>query len=125
MAMAAEPLNQAAAARHERTVERAERALGDLDSEGAQISFQGVARRAGVSCQWLYTQPALRAQIEQLRDRGPSRADGVPTRQRATEASLRQRLETLRAENQRLREENASLKTELAIAYGQRRASNA
>ena len=123
--MAAEPLNQAAAARHERTVERAERALGDLDSEGAKISFQGVARRAGVSRQWLYTQPALRAQIEQLRDRAPSRTDGVPPRQRATEASLRQRLATLRAENQRLREENASLKTELAIAYGQRRASNA
>jgi chaperonin cofactor prefoldin len=38
-----------------------------------------------------------------------------------TDASLRQRLETLRAENQRLREENASLKAELALAYGQQR----
>src|SRR5215218_7960101 len=123
--MAAEPLNQAAAARHQRTVERAERALRDLDAEGAAISFQSVAKRAGVSRQWLYTQPAIRAEIEQLRDRGPSRTDGVPTRQRATEASLRQRLEMLRAENQRLRQENAGLKTELAIAYGQRRASNA
>jgi cell division protein FtsB len=34
---------------------------------------------------------------------------------------LRQRLEALRAENQRLREENHSLKAELAIAYGQQR----
>ena len=40
--------------------------------------------------------------------------DGIPARQRATEASLRQRLETPRAENQRLRQENADLKTELA-----------
>src|SRR5215211_816640 len=119
--MAAEPLNQAAAARHQRAVERAERALRDLDTEGAAISFQAVARRAGVSRQWLYTQPALRAEIERLRERTPTRSDGVPSRQRATEASLRQRLETLRAENQRLREENAGLKTELAIAYGQRR----
>jgi hypothetical protein len=120
--MAAEPLNLAAAARHQRTVERAEQALRDLDAEGAQISFQSVARRAGVSRQWLYTQPALRTEIERLRDRAPARADGVPARQRATEASLRQRLETLRAENQRLREENTPLRAELAIAYGSRRA---
>lgn len=66
-------------------------------------------------------QPALRAQIEQLRDRAPVPTSAVPTRQRATEASLRQRVETLRAENQRLREENTSLKIELAIAYGQQR----
>jgi Family of unknown function (DUF6262) len=121
MQMAAEPLTQAAAARHRRAVERAERALRDLDAEGSAVSFQAVARRAGVSRQWLYTQPALRAEIEQLRDRARARTDGVPARQRATEASLRQRLDTLRAENRRLREENASLRTELAIAYGQRR----
>jgi len=120
--MAAEPLTQAAAARHRRAVERAEQALRDLDAEGAAISFQAVARRAGVSRQWLYTQPALRVEIEQLRDRAPSQAaDGITARQRATDASLRQRLETVRAENQRLRQENASLKTELAIAYGHQR----
>jgi transposase-like protein len=119
--MAAEPLTQAAAARHQRAVERAERALRDLDGEGAQISFQSVARRAGVSRQWLYTQPELRTEIERLRDRGRARPEGVPSQQRATEASLRQRIETLRAENQRLREENTILKTELAIAYGRQR----
>ncbi len=117
---AAEPLAQAAADRHQRTVERAERALRHLDREGAQISFQSVARRAGVSRQWLYTQPALRGEIERLRDRRPAEAS-IPARQRASEASLRQRVESLRAENQRLREENADLKTELAIAYGQQR----
>lgn len=120
--MAAEPLNQVAAARHRRAVERAERALRDLDTEGARVSFQSVARRAGVSRQWLYTQPSLRQEIEALRDREPARADRVPARQRTSEASLRQRLETLRAENRRLREENSGLKTELAIAYGRQRA---
>ena len=102
-------------------MERAERTLRDLDAEGAQISFQSVARRAGVSRQWLYTQPALRAEIERLRDRVSAHANGIPTRQRATEASLRQRLESVRTENQRLRAENATLKNELAIAYGQQR----
>jgi hypothetical protein len=122
--MAAEPLSEAAAGRHRRAVERAERAVRELDAEGAAVTFQSVARRAGVSRQWLYTQPALRAQIERLRDRPTPVADGVPARQRATEASLRQRLETLRAENQRLREDNARLKTELALAYGRRRHAN-
>jgi Family of unknown function (DUF6262) len=123
--MAAEPLNQAAAARHRRAVENAEQALRQLDAEGATITFQSIAKLAGVSRQWLYTQPALRAQIERLRDRAPATNDGVPARQRASEASLRQRLEALRAENQRLREENANLKTELAIAYGQQRIATA
>ncbi|MFN2466553.1 MAG: DUF6262 family protein, partial [Gaiellaceae bacterium] len=88
---------------------------------GAPITFQDVARRAGVSRQWLYTHPALRAEIERLRDRPRAVSAGVPARERATEASLRQRLETLRAENQRLRQENSELKAELAIAYGHQR----
>ncbi len=81
--MAAEPLTKASAARHHRAVQRAERALRDLDADGAAVSFQSVARRAGVSRQWLYTQPALRSEIEQLRDRAPARAGGIPARQRA------------------------------------------
>lgn len=63
------------------------------------------------------------SRIQRLQDRASTTTAGVPARQRATEASLRQRLETLRAENQRLREENTGLKTQLAIAYGRRRAS--
>lgn len=118
--MAAEALTQAAAERHRRAVERAERALRELDAEGAPVTFQAVARRAGVSRQWLYTQPVLRDEIERLRDRAPD-VIGIPGRQRATEASLRQRLESLRFENQRLRQENAQLKAELAIAYGHQR----
>jgi hypothetical protein len=119
--MAAEPLNEAAATRHRRAMERADRALRELDVEGAAVSFQSVARRAKVSRQWLYTQPDLRARIEALRDRGPARRDEVPTRERASEASLRQHVASLRAENQRLRAENADLKAELAIAYGRQR----
>ncbi len=103
--MPADPLTQAAAARRARTLARAEQALGELEAEGAAMSFQAVAHRAGVSRQWLYTQPRLRARIEQLRDRAPATALGVPAGQRASEASLRQRLESTRAENQRLRKE--------------------
>ena len=123
--MATEPLNQAAAARHQRAVQHAKRALRELDAEDAAISFQSVARRGGVSRQWLYTQPELREAIEARRDGATARTNPIPARQRATEASLRQRVESLRAENQRLRDENRDLKAELAIVYGQLRAGQA
>lgn len=113
-------LQLAAARKRVETLARATEALQTMASEGAEISFQQVARRAQVSRQWLYAQPELRAQIEDLRQR-PRR--GVPARERSSEASLHQRLRTLIDENQRLRDENRDLKRELAIAYGQQRAT--
>jgi Family of unknown function (DUF6262)/Basic region leucine zipper len=117
-------LTAAAQRKRERALERAHAALRDLDQDGKSISFQAVARRAGVSRQWLYTQPELRAEIERLRTRDSPAAPRVPDTERAREASLRQRNTTLLAENRRLRDQIAELKTELAMAYGQRRAAN-
>ena len=59
------------------------------------ITFDSVAREAGVSRSWLYAQPDLRAQIEQLRARNHQRpaTAAPPERQRATDASLLRRLE--------------------------------
>lgn len=100
------------------TIARATSALSELAAEGVEISFQQVASRAGVSRQWLYGEPALRAQIEELRERP---RHGVPARERSTEASLHQRLRTLIDENRALRDEVRDLKHELAIAYGTHR----
>jgi hypothetical protein len=72
-----------------------------------------------VSRQWLYGQPELRVQIEQLRGR-PGR--GVPTQQRSSEASLQQRLRTVLDDNAALRDQVRELKLELALAYGAQRA---
>jgi len=114
----------AAQRKREHALERAHAALRDLDQRGETISFQAVARRAGVSRQWLYTQPELRAEIERLRTHDSPAAPRVPHAERAREASLRQRNTTMLAENRRLRDQIAELKTELAIAYGQQRAAN-
>jgi len=123
--MAAEPLAVAAARRHDETLRRALDALAALDADGLAVSFQAVARRAGVSRQWLYTQPELRARIEQLRGRRPSGTPtAVPDDQRARERSLRQRNETLLIDNRRLRAENQTLRDELAVLYGQLRAGD-
>jgi hypothetical protein len=114
------PLAAAAARKHSAALDRAAGALRGLDASGQTISFQALARAAGVSRQWLYTQPELRAEIERLRDRRPT-AGGVPGAQRASEASLRQRNTALLEENARLRAENTQLKDELALVYGEQR----
>jgi hypothetical protein len=72
-----------------------------------------------VSRQWLYQQPDLRREIDQLRT--TSQPAAAPAGQRATEASLRQRNRSLLDENHRLRGETDELRAELALAYGQRR----
>jgi Family of unknown function (DUF6262) len=122
--MAAEaptPIAAAAARKRDAALARANAAVRDLDHAGAAINFQTVARAAGVSRQWLYEQPDLRREVERLRRVGRDTAPGVPTAQRATEASLRQRVRSLLDENHRLRGETAELRAELAIAYGHQR----
>jgi hypothetical protein len=116
----------AAAAQRKRdaALGRARTALRELDDRGAAITFQAVARHAKVSRQWLYQQPDLRAEISRLRALERDRPTDGPGRERSTEASLRSRVQSLLDENQRLRAENADLKTELAIAYGHHRADS-
>ena len=114
-------LRAAAARKRELATSRARATLRELDQRGADITFQSVARHAGVSRQWLYEQPELRAEIERLRAAVGQRATAIPAGERASDASLRQRVAMLAAENRRLREENQAIKAELALAYGARR----
>jgi len=117
-------LADAAERRHDHAVTRARNAIRDLDRHGDRISFQSVARRAGVSRQFLYSVHELRGEIERLRSAGLS-ADpvGLPAAQRSSEVSLKARNQTLLDENRRLREEIAGLRDELAGAWGELRAA--
>jgi Family of unknown function (DUF6262) len=115
------PLALAAARKHDATVARAGAALRELDRAGGAINFQAVARAAGVSRRWLYQQADLRREIEQLRTTSANTAPAVPGDQRATDASLRQRIRSLLDENHRLRDKSDELRAELALAYGERR----
>ena len=111
-------LREAAAARSLGAAERARRALVDLDRQGETITFVGVAARASVSRQFLYSQPDLRAEIERLRgqqQRAPAR---LSVRERASDESIRFRLSAALDENKRSREELAALREELALAHG-------
>jgi hypothetical protein len=101
---------------------RAVRTLRRLDGAGRPVSFDTVAREARVSRSWLYGQADLRAEIVRLRARSGnllSMSPPVPVRQRASEASLRRRLEAANQQLGRLRAENQRLREELAVALGE------
>jgi hypothetical protein len=115
-------LAEAADRRSERAVERARRAIRRLDKAGEPVSFQSVAREAGVSRQFLYGHAQLRGEIERLRAAHLEAAEVIPPAQRASEASLKTRNQTLLDENRRLREQVDGLREELAGAWGEVRA---
>ncbi|MGW7691265.1 DUF6262 family protein [Streptomyces asiaticus] len=118
------PLIAAAHKRHELTRAKAIQALRELNRTGAPVSFECVARRAGVSRSWLYGQPDVRAEIERLRDatrRSPS--PPIPAAERSSDASLHARLEAALERNRQLTEENQRLRRQLAHALGDQRAS--
>jgi hypothetical protein len=78
-------LIQAARQRGQATPQRAIQALRDLAAASTPVTFQTVARAAGMSRSWLYGQPDLRAELERLRApsaRAPS-SPPIPARQRA------------------------------------------
>jgi Family of unknown function (DUF6262) len=120
-----DPLSEAAARRHELTRSRTVQALRELDRSGAPVTFAGVARSAGVSRSWLYTQPDISSQIRQIRQNTSSAgsAAAVPASQRTTDASLRARLAAALDRNKQLAGENARLRRQLARALGDQRSA--
>lgn len=119
-------LRAAARKRSTDTRQKAIKALRRLDSSGAPITFDTVAREAGVSRSWLYTQTDLRAEIERLRrrHRTASPAPVVPDRQRASDASLLRRLEAATERIRRLEHDNRELRDSLTEALGQQRTAH-
>ena len=115
-------LTTAARQRHEYTRAKTIAAMHELDRAGAVLTFQSVARHAGVSRSWIYTQADIKDEIRRLRDQRqhqPSAA--IPAQQRASDDSLRQRLELANRRNRELADENQRLRRQLAHALGQLR----
>ena len=106
-----------AAATHKRAVSTLRR----MDKAGLPITFDAVAREAGVSRSWLYNQPDLRTEVERLRARPhpPTPHAPVPDRQRASDPSLLQRLAAATERIKHLQAENTQLREALAHALGQ------
>jgi len=76
-----------------------------------------------VSRAWIYTQPGLRDQVERMQRGHPP--GSPPARQagcRASDESLRRRLELAHQKITQLRAENQQLRRDLETAHGQLRA---
>jgi hypothetical protein len=116
-------LNIATRHRTEVTRERARAALRHLDANGSVVTFTAVAAVADVSRSLLYRDPELRAEIDRLRTRGPHGQNRPPAAERASEASLHQRLATALEDNRSLRQENQLLREQVAVLLGQQRAT--
>ena len=123
--MRAEPgaaLAESARRRHQAALDRARRVVLAAEASGEPVTYANIAAAAGVSRSWLYTQPEIRAAIERLRvDNGRSAAGPVPTRQRASAASLVRRLEAAHRRNRELSREVTELRDQLAAAHGELR----
>jgi hypothetical protein len=111
----------AAYRRSQEAQQRAAAALRRMATAGLPVSFDTVAREAGVSRSWLYTQPQLRAEIERLRQRQRSSRRIVPEPQRASDASVRTRLTVAHERVRELQADNRRLRTALAEALGTNR----
>ena len=99
---------------------RARKTLRGLGNAGIPVSFAAVASAAGVSRQFLYTQPELREEIERLRSDRQAEPR-LPARNGRNDDGIRVRLRAALEDNQRLREEIRLLREELAIAHGHAR----
>lgn len=116
---ATERLSAAARRKHELTTARAITALRECEASGEPVTFTTIAAKAGVSRAWLYTQPAIRQSVDQLREltaRAPELP--VPARQRTSEAGLLRRLESAHRRNATLTDEVQRLREQLAAAHG-------
>jgi hypothetical protein len=118
-------LTEAARRRAQTTRRRAVAALRRMDTSGLPITIDALAREAGVSRSWIYSQPDLRAEAGRLRDRprpAPSGA-AVSDRQRSSDASLLRRVEVATQRIRELETDNKTLRDALAEALGERRAA--
>ena len=84
-------LRQAAAAKRDAAVARAEAGIRTLTKTGQPVTFRAVAAAGGVSVDFLYRHPELRARIERLRGHKPAPAGHAPAANPATPALQRGR----------------------------------
>jgi hypothetical protein len=111
-------LRQAAAAKRDAAVTRAEAGIRTLTKNGQPITFRAVAAAGGVSVDFLYRHPELRARVEQLRGHKPAPTRHSPPGEPGNPAASSVAA-TLTARLTELRRELAETRARLAAAHGE------
>jgi hypothetical protein len=111
-------LRQAAAAKRDAAVARAESGIRKLTKAGQPVTFRAVAAAGGVSVDFLYRHPGLRARIERLRGHKPPSTGHAPPGEPGNPAASSV-VATLTARLTELRRELAETKAQLAAAHGE------
>jgi hypothetical protein len=89
-----------------------------MQSRGEVVNFRTVAQVAGVSKDFLYSQPDIRLKIEQQRSsKGTSL--NVPPREKLSSAGAAVQLQVVKEANSKLREEVGNLRQENAVLRGE------
>jgi hypothetical protein len=109
-------LRQAAAAKRDAAAARAEAGIRALAKTGQPITFRAVAAAGGVSVDFLYRHPELRARIERLRGHKPAPTGHAPGEPGDQPSGV---VATLTARLTELRRELAETKAQLAAAHGE------
>jgi hypothetical protein len=109
--------------RHQQTLRRARKALTELTDTGQHITAAQLARHAGVSRSWIYTQPELRDQLQRLGQHHTAADRARQAGIRASDDSLRRRLAVAHERIATLQAENKQLRDALAHVHGQLRAA--
>lgn len=120
-----ENLRHAARAKHDAAILRAEKGLKAVLRAQATVTFEGVAAAAGVSKDFLYRVPELRARIMKLREQqSPIRRTTITSERTElsgldTSSIIRTLTTKLASERASHRQELADLNRALAAAHGQ------
>ncbi|MDQ2873958.1 MAG: DUF6262 family protein [Actinomycetota bacterium] len=113
-------LRQAAQAKRDTAVSRAETAIRALIKNQQDINFRSVARAGGVSLDFLYGNDDLRARIAKLRDQQKARPVPDPGPERVDGSDIMHILtEKLRLERDTRRTTVSRLEEQLAAAHGE------
>jgi hypothetical protein len=114
-------LVRAAKNRHDTATGKAEAALREMSSQRLPVTFAAVARRAGVSTDFLYGHPGLRSKITSMRSSTIRVAEPRPEADAAdsTSAAVRALSGRLKELSSRHRADVSALEQALAAAHGE------
>ena len=115
-------LREAARRKHQECLNRVSAAIREADRLGQTVTVQGVAKAAGVSPSWIYTQPAVYEAVRSRRAKADNRSRmRIPEAQGAGRASQHKRIELLVTRLRETTEDNQRLRSELAVVHAELR----